>query len=116
MKPYINLIDIQWKIVNLPEEYDLLRRLLRDMLEFKVHQLQALGHLRKDAFPVTKREPRRAGSELRYSAEMSIEEERGNNLLRRITPVASINTLPHARTPGDTGNIRSEGFLDSHPR
>ncbi len=73
VRPYINPIAVESRSVTLPAEYLPAMDCLRGMLDQRVRSLQSKGLLKK-AF-VTKRDLIEAGAELRYQAEMSIEEE-----------------------------------------
>lgn len=76
VKPYIQPIHVEWKRVDLPLNYQPLRDILRGMLDAKIKWLQDKGYL-KDLKDVTRKQLIELGAELRYNAEMSIEEERG---------------------------------------
>jgi ERCC4-related helicase len=73
VSPYINPIAVESRSVALPSQYLPAMEGLRGMLDQRVRSLQSKGLLKK-AF-VTKRDLIEAGVELRYQAEMSIEEE-----------------------------------------
>jgi ERCC4-related helicase len=73
VRPYINPITVESRSVALPAQYLPAMDRLRGMLDQRVRSLQSKGLLKK-AF-VTKRDLIEAGAELRYQAEMSIEEE-----------------------------------------
>jgi len=73
VRPYINPITVESRSVALPAEYLPAMDRLRGMLDQRVRSLQSKGILKK-AF-VSKRDLIEAGAELRYQAEMSMEEE-----------------------------------------
>jgi len=94
VRPYINPIDVEWAMVDLPEEYGPPRRLLGEMLRSKIHLLNRAGYLKRDPERITRKDLIELGSELRYMAEMSIEEERGP-LYRAISIQSQALTLFH---------------------
>jgi len=73
VRPYINPITVEQRSVALPAEYLPAMDGLRGMLDQRVRSLQQKGLLKK-AF-VTKRDLLELGADLRYQAEMSMEEE-----------------------------------------
>ncbi|MEM3583945.1 MAG: helicase-related protein [Nitrososphaerales archaeon] len=77
VRPYIQPIHVEWKRVNLPLNYQPLRDILRGMLDAKIKWLQSKGYLKDLSKNVTRKQLIELGAELRYNAEMSIEEERG---------------------------------------
>ena len=112
VKPYINPINVEWKMVDLPEQYSPLRRLLRDMLQSKIRLLQQAGYFRKDPAYVTRKDLIELGSELRYAAEMSIEEERGP-IYRAISIQSQALTLFHMLELLETqGTYTLKAFLE----
>lgn len=121
--PYIHPITVEWKTVDLPQAYRPVADLLRGMLDERVRWLQARGHLRRGGLGVSRKELIELGLELRYAAELSIEEERGP-LYAVISRQASALTVYHMlelletqgahtlrafmeRTEGDTKRSRS---------
>jgi ERCC4-related helicase len=78
VKPYINLVTVEAKTVTLPPEYLPVNEALRGMFNEKIRSLRYKGLLKnKEPTFITKRDLIELGSDLRYQAEMSIEEERG---------------------------------------
>ncbi|MEM3518333.1 MAG: helicase-related protein [Nitrososphaerales archaeon] len=77
VRPYIQPIHVEWKRVNLPLNYQPLRDILRGMLDARIKWLQSKGYLKDSSKNVTRKQLIELGAELRYNAEMSIEEERG---------------------------------------
>jgi ERCC4-related helicase len=73
VRPYINPITVEPRSVALPAQYLPAMDSLRGMLDQRVRSLQQKGLLKK-AF-VTKRDLLELGAELRYQAELSMEEE-----------------------------------------
>jgi ERCC4-related helicase len=73
VRPYVNPIAVESRSVALPPRYLPVMDALRGMLDERVRSMRSKGLLKK-AF-VTKRDLLEVGAELRYQAEMSIEEE-----------------------------------------
>jgi ERCC4-related helicase len=92
--PYIHPITVEWKTVDLPPAYQPIIRRLRGMLDERVRWLKARGHLKGQFISVTRTQLIELGVELRYSAELSIEEERGP-IYGIIARQASALTLYH---------------------
>ncbi|HVC27800.1 MAG TPA: DEAD/DEAH box helicase [Nitrososphaerales archaeon] len=94
VRPYIHPISVEWKTVDLPPAYQPIVRLLRDMLDERVRWLRARGHLKGQFVSVTRTQLIELGVELRYSAELTMEEERGP-IYGVIARQASALTLYH---------------------
>ncbi|MGA2664434.1 MAG: helicase-related protein [Nitrososphaerales archaeon] len=78
VRPYVQPIAVGTVTVDLPREYEPVREIIKGMLEERVRWLRSRGYLRGPyAGGVSRRQLVELGTELRYSAEMSIEEERG---------------------------------------
>ena len=76
VKPFINPVTVEGKEVQLPFAYEPVRGILRGMRDSRISTLRTRGYLKKSSF-VSRMDLLDLGSELRYRAEMSIEEERG---------------------------------------
>ncbi|MDG6926743.1 MAG: DEAD/DEAH box helicase family protein [Nitrososphaerota archaeon] len=77
VKPYVQPITVETKTVDLPPAYQPLRDALKGMLDERVRWLQSRGHLKGAFAGVSRRQLIELGAELRYAAELRIEEERG---------------------------------------
>ncbi len=77
VKPFINPITVEGREVDLPLAYEPVRGILRGMLDRRIGTIKARGYLKKSSAFVSRMDLIDLGSELRYRAEMSIEEERG---------------------------------------
>ena len=75
--PYINPVTVESRSVALPPEYIPADGALREMLNEKVRWLQNRGFIKRDAPFVTRRNLIDVGTEMRYRAELTIEEESG---------------------------------------
>jgi Fanconi anemia group M protein len=80
VKPYIQPIEIERKLVNLPRDYVEMRSQIRLMLDRRINWLCDKGIIRYKPEYVTRRNLIEAGNELRFMLEESIEEERGRIL------------------------------------
>src|SRR5487761_879564 len=76
VKPFINPVTVEGKEVQLPFAYEPVRGILRGMRDSRISTLRTRGYLKKSTF-VSRMDLLDLGSELRYRAEMSMEEERG---------------------------------------
>src|SRR5437667_998775 len=94
VRPYIHPITVEWKTVDMPPAYQPIVRLLRGMLDGRVRWLKARGYLKGQFINVTRTQLIELGVELRYTAELSIEEERGP-IYGVIARQASALTLYH---------------------
>ncbi|UCC32991.1 MAG: DEAD/DEAH box helicase [Candidatus Bathyarchaeota archaeon] len=63
--PYIHRVDVEWREVELPNEYRRLRKLLRSILWKRLTRLQSMGVIRKSLSYVTRRDLLQAGERLR---------------------------------------------------
>jgi ERCC4-related helicase len=77
VSPYINPISVESRTMPLPPEYIPVGNGLREMLNEKVRWLQNRGYLKRDVPFITRRSLIEVGSEMRYRAELTIEEESG---------------------------------------
>ena len=77
VKPYIHPIEVEWKRVNLPEEYLKVRSQIRSMLDRRLNWLYDRGIIKVNPKYVTRKRLIEVGEELRFTLEAeSIEEER----------------------------------------
>jgi len=93
--PYINPVEVEWKHVDLPNEYRELSRIVRSMLNDRLGWLSRIGVIHTKPEYVGRRDLLEAGEELRYRLEETIEEERGPIYSAIVTQSASL-TLFHA--------------------
>ncbi|MDA4113611.1 MAG: helicase-related protein [Thaumarchaeota archaeon] len=73
--PYIHPIAVDWKTVELPAAYQRAIDLLNRMLDERTRWLKGRGYLKGRFDGVTRMQLIELGAELRYSAELSMEEE-----------------------------------------
>jgi len=76
VRPYIHAIDVDWRRIDLPEDYAPFEKALRSMLMEKLQRLSTQGLLEKDPRFVGRRELVELGDLLRFRLEVSVEEER----------------------------------------
>jgi len=93
--PYINPVEVEWKHVNLPNEYREPSRLIRSMLDDRLSWLGRIGIIRTKPQYLGRKDLLEAGEELRYRLEETIEEERGPIYKAIVAQSASL-TLFHA--------------------
>ena len=74
VKPYIHLITIEWKRTSLPNKYLRIKAVIRSMLDKRLNWLRSKGMIKTQPRYVTKTALIRAGDDLRYLLETSIEE------------------------------------------
>ena len=78
VKPYIHPIEIEWRRVNLPREYLVIKAHIRNMLDRRLNWLISNGIIKRKPEYVTRKCLIEAGDELRFMLEAeSVEEERG---------------------------------------
>jgi len=63
--PYIHRVDVEWKQVDLPEEYKEMGEILRNILWERLRRLQSLGAVKKSLRYITRRDLLEAGENLR---------------------------------------------------
>ncbi len=93
VKPYIQPVDVEWRIVKLPIQYQPLIDILKGALDSNIKWLQSRGYLKSVSKGVTKKKLIELGAELRYNLEMSIEEERGHIYQAIMYQASALTTL-----------------------
>jgi Fanconi anemia group M protein len=112
VKPYIHPIEVEWRRVDLPLQYHPLRDLLGAMLDDRLRWLSGKGHLRGALGRVTRSKLIELGAELRYNAELSMEEERGP-IYRAIMEQSMALTLFHMLELVETQGVYTlKAFMD----
>ena len=112
VKPYIHSIDIELKRVNLPEEYNEIRSHVKSMLTKRVNWLIFKRIISCKPEYVTKTALIKAGDELRFMLEESIEEERGQIFTAIINQSLAL-TLFHMLELLETQGLHTlRSFLD----
>ena len=75
--PYIHRVDVEWKQVDLPQEYKSMGEIIRKILWERLKRLHSLGVVRKYLRYVTRRDLLEVGENLRRHVEIASETERG---------------------------------------
>ena len=126
VRPYVHPVNVEWRTVDLPASYQPIVALLNGMLDERVRWLRARGYLRRSlssgsssppsssssSTPVTRTQLIELGLELRYDAELSIEEE-SSKLYGVIARQASALTIYHMLELLETEGPRTlKAFMD----
>jgi ERCC4-related helicase len=119
VRPYVHPVNVEWRTVDLPASYQPIVALLNGMLDERVRWLRARGYLRRSSasasassIPVTRTQLIELGLELRYDAELSIEEE-SSKLYGVIARQASALTIYHMLELLETEGPRTlKAFMD----
>jgi ERCC4-related helicase len=104
--PYIHRVDVEWRQVDLPEEYKEMGEILRKILWQRLGRLQALGVVKKYLRYVTRRDLLEAGENLRKRLEEASKSEKGP-LYSAIMLQAACLTTFHALELLETQGIYS---------
>jgi len=94
VQPYLQPIDIEWKRVDLPQEYMAMKALIRTMLNKRLLWLHQRGIIKSSPTYTTRRSLVEAGKELRLMLEERDTEERGGIFTAIITQSLAL-TLFH---------------------
>ncbi|MFN3621472.1 MAG: helicase-related protein, partial [Nitrososphaerales archaeon] len=103
VKPYIQPVDVEWRVVKLPIQYQPLIDILKGVLDSEVMWLQSRGYLKNVFKDVAKKRLIELGAELRYNLEMSIEEERGQiyqAIMHQTSALTTLHMLELLQTQG----------------
>jgi Fanconi anemia group M protein len=110
--PYINPVEVEWKYVDLPNEYQEIAEIIKAMLNEKVNWLNRLGLVHRNPKYVGRRDLLEAGQELRYRLEETIDEERGP-IYSAIVAQSAALTLFHALELLETQGVQTlTAFLE----
>lgn len=96
VKPYVNPVEIDWRIIPLPDSYLSLRDMLREMLRERVEKLRELGFVDKEFSRVYRKDLVELGEELRRRIESSEAEWEKPRLYNALMIQSSALTLHHA--------------------
>jgi ERCC4-related helicase len=113
VKPYVNPIEISWKWFSLSQQYLYIISRLRSMLYEKLRWLIHKGMLRKKSLEwVFKRDLLSLGDELRYTIELTMEEQR-STLYTALKKQSSALTLMYCLELIESqGSFSLRAFLD----
>jgi len=110
--PYINPIQVEWRYVDLPEEYHILAEGLRGLLHDRLSWLRRMRHLNKNIDYATRKDLLEIGEALRSKIQRSTNSEKGP-LYSAIVAQSSALTLFHALELLETqGASTLASFLD----
>ncbi len=110
--PYIYRVDVEWRQLDLPEEYKKMGEILRNILWKRLRRLQSLGLVKKYWRYVTRRDLLDAGENLRKRVEEASETEKGP-LYGAIMLQAASLTIFHALELVETqGTYSFSRFLE----
>src|ERR671918_242795 len=114
VKPYVNLIDVNWRWVNLTSEHNYIRSILRNMLDDKLRWLIQRGYLRskRDIRWIFKRDLIDAGAEIRYNLELSQEEIRASLYFALMQQSSALTLLYCVELIESQGSYSLKMFLD----
>ncbi len=110
--PYIHRVDVEWRQVDLHEEYKQMGEILRKILWERFRRLQSRGVVKKNLMYITRRDLLEAGENLRKRLEEASEREKGFLYSAIVLQAASL-TIFHALELLETQGIHSLGqFLE----
>jgi len=93
--PYINPVQVEWRYVDLPQEYRRLIRKLRELLDERLSWLRRMGYLQKSIDYTTRRDLLEIGESLRSRVQLSSDSQKGPLYSAIVTQSAAL-TLFHA--------------------
>src|SRR5918995_1770687 len=114
VKPYVNLIDVNWQWVKLASEHNYIRSILRNMLDDKLRWLIQRGYIRskRDIRWIFKRDLIDAGAEIRYNLELSQEELRASLYFALMQQSSALTLLYCIELIESQGSHSLKVFLD----
>ncbi|MFB0522743.1 MAG: helicase-related protein, partial [Candidatus Bathyarchaeia archaeon] len=116
VKPYVHPIEVEWRRVDLPPEYLRIRTVIKALLDRKVNWLCSKGVIRQNPEYVTKTTLIKAGDDLRYLLETSIEEERSRVFTAILNQSLAV-TLFHMQELLETQGLQTlKDFMDKVDR
>ncbi len=113
VKPYINPIDVKWEWFDLPEDYRYIASTLRSMLDERLRWLIQKGIIRKRGIEwIFKRDLIEAGEDLRYSLELTMEEQRGPLYIALMNQSSALTLMFCLELIESQGSYSLKSFLD----
>lgn len=104
VQPYVQELDISWLKVSLPEEFASARKIIRELLDSRIHALRATGIITVPAQSVTKKVLLAVQGELQGRMAQG---DRDMDVLRGISLAAEAMKINHALELLDTQGISS---------
>jgi len=96
VRPYVNPVSIDWKLVRLPESHRAMERILRRMLDDRLQRLSAMGVIRKNPRYIFRSDLLKAGDAIRERLEQNSAPEERGHLFGALVLQSSALTLYHA--------------------
>ena len=114
--PYIYRVDVEWKQVDLPEEYKQMGRILRNILWERFRKLQSFGIVKKYLNYVNRRDLLEAGENLRKRLEEASDTEKGVLYGAIVLQAASLTTFHALELLETQGTYSLSRFLEKVER
>src|SRR5918996_3760918 len=113
VKPYVNPIEVNWEWFSLSQEYLYIASKLRSMLHEKLKWLIHNGMLRKKSLEwVFKRDLISLGDELRYTIELTMEEQRSILYTALMNQSSALTLMYCLELIESQGSFSLKAFLD----
>jgi Fanconi anemia group M protein len=96
VKPYVSPVEMEWKLLKLPDSYQSIRKILRDLLDERLRKLSSIGLIRKNPRYIFRTDLLKLGEELRFRIEETSLEEERRKLFNFVVLQSSALTLYHA--------------------
>jgi ERCC4-related helicase len=113
VKQYVNPIDVRWEWFNLSEDYLYVISLLRSTLDEKLRWLIQRGIIRKKNIEwIFKRDLIDAGESLRYTLELTMEEQRGPLYIALMYQSSALTLMYCLELMGSQGSYSLRAFLE----
>src|SRR5690242_8063689 len=113
VKQYVNPIDVKWEWFNLPEDYLYVISVLRSTLDEKLRWLIQRGIIRKKNIEwIFKRDLIEAGESLRYTLELTMEEQRGPLYTALMYQSSALTLMYCLELMGSQGSYSLRAFLE----
>ena len=113
VKPYVNPIEVNWEWFSLSQEYLYIASKLRSMLHEKLKWLIHNGMLRKKSLEwVFKRDLISLGDELRYTIELTMEEQRSMLYTALMNQSSALTLMYCLELIESQGSFSLKAFLD----
>jgi len=113
VRQYINPIEVEWKYLDLPSEYQYIISNLKSILHEKIRWLIQHRILsQKDPRWIFKRNLIDAGDQIRYSLELTMEEERGPLYVALMQQSSALSLMYCTELIESQGSYSLKAFLD----
>ncbi len=112
VRQYINPIEVKWERFDLPSDYQYIRSTLKVMLDEKIRWLVQHRLLRKDPKWIFKRDLINVGDQIRYSLELTMEEQRGPLYVALMQQSSALSLMYCSELIESQGSYSLKAFLD----